>query len=149
MGDRAVIATKETFENNGIGIYLHYNGGRDFIEAFLRYCELKGYRPPDKDCYGWARLCQIISNYFGGTLSIGMATINNLDTNNGDNGTYIIEGWNIVDRKYFYGEDRNVSENRTKDLLVDIDSCQPPEEQLGALFIIKNCNIYGYRITEK
>lgn len=136
MGDRAVIATKETFENNGVGIYLHYNGGRDFIEAFLRYCELKGYRPPDKDCYGWARLCQIISNYFGGTLSIGMDTINNLDTNNGDNGTYIIEDWNIVDRVYFYDEEQN--SRKLTELLMEIDKCQPPEEQMGPIFIIKN-----------
>lgn len=26
MGNRAVITTEENFENNGIGIYLHWNG---------------------------------------------------------------------------------------------------------------------------
>ena len=39
MGNRAVITT----ENKKIGIYLHWNGGRDSVEAFLKYCELKNY----------------------------------------------------------------------------------------------------------
>ena len=47
MGNRAVITTKENFENNGIGIYLHWNGGRDSVEGFLEYCRRKGYRSPE------------------------------------------------------------------------------------------------------
>lgn len=27
------------------------------VGAFLEYCELRGFRPPDNDPYGWARLC--------------------------------------------------------------------------------------------
>ena len=75
MGNRAVITTKENFDNNGIGIYLHWNGGYDSVSAFLKYCELKGHRSPDTDCYGWARLCQVIGNFFGGTTSIGIDVI--------------------------------------------------------------------------
>ena len=37
MGNRAVITTKENMDNNGIGIYLHWNGGRDSVRAFLKY----------------------------------------------------------------------------------------------------------------
>jgi hypothetical protein len=85
MGNRAVITTKENFENNGIGIYLHWNGGYDSVSAFLKYCELKGYRTPDKDCYGWARLCQVIGNFFGGSTSIGIDVVNKLDCDNYDN----------------------------------------------------------------
>ena len=54
MGNRAVITTPE----RKIGLYLHWNGGRDTVEPLLRYCDLKGYRAPGSDSYGWARLCQ-------------------------------------------------------------------------------------------
>ena len=107
MGNRAVITTRENFENNGVGIYLHWNGGRDSVQAFLLYCKIKGYRAPDSDNYGWARLCQVIGNFFGGELSLGIDTVDHLDCDNYDNGVYIIEGWDIVDREYFNGTEQN------------------------------------------
>lgn len=70
MGNRAVITTSKDVEvdkSNDIGIYLHWNGGRDSVEAFLTYCRISGFRPPEHDCYGWARLCQVIANFFGDT----------------------------------------------------------------------------------
>lgn len=129
MGNRAVITTKENFENNGVGIYLHWNGGRDSVEAFLKYCELKQYRTPDNDCYGWARLCQVIGNFFGGSTSVGIDVVNNLDCDNWDNGVYIIEGWKIVDRKYFDGEEQ--MNYKLEEMLVDIDNSMPENEQIG------------------
>jgi hypothetical protein len=129
MGNRAVITSKENFENNGIGIYLHWNGGYDSVSAFLKYCELKGYRSPTSDNYGWARLCQVIANYFGGSTSIGIDVVNNLDCDNWDNGVYIIDGWEIVDRKYNrYGEHMNYN---LEDMLMDIDKAMPEGEQIG------------------
>lgn len=129
MGNRAVITSKENFENNGIGIYLHWNGGYDSVSAFLKYCELKGYRSPTSDNYGWARLCQVIANYFGGSTSIGIDVVNNLDCDNWDNGVYIIDGWEIVDRKYNrYGEQM---EYKLEDMLVDIDNSMPEKERIG------------------
>lgn len=136
MGNRAVITTKENMNHDGIGIYLHWSGGRDSVEAFLKYCELKGYRPPDRDNYGFARLCQVIANYFGGSTSIGIDTLWHLDLNNGDNGVYIIEGWNIVGRRYW---DESWGEQDKYDLtgiLLAIDESQPRKEQLGADFIL-------------
>lgn len=130
MGNRAVITTKENWKNGGVGIYLHWNGGRDSVEAFLKYCELKGFRSPSSDSsYGMARLCQVISNFFGGGLSVGINTLWHLDCNNFDNGVYIIEGWEIVDRAYFDGEEQN--EYDLNEMLWDIDQCQPKDEQLG------------------
>lgn len=129
MGNRAVITSKENFENNGIGIYLHWNGGRDSVEAFLKYCELKGYRSPTADNYGWARLCQVIGNFFGGSTSVGIDVVNSLDCDNWDNGVYIIKGWKIVDRKYFEGCEQN--NYKLEDMLMDIDSSMPEEEQIG------------------
>lgn len=129
MGNRAVITTREDFENNGIGIYLHWNGGRDSVEAFLKYCELKGYREPNKDNYGWARLCQVIGNFFGGTNSVGIDVISNLDCDNFDNGVYIIEGWKIVGREHFEGAEQ--MNYKLEDMLIDIDESMPKDEQLG------------------
>ena len=131
MGNRAVITTskaQETAEAKDIGVYLHWNGGRDSVEAFLKYCELKGYRAPSYDNYGWARLCQVIGNWFGGELCVGIDTCDRLDCDNNDNGVYIIEGWQIVGRQYFKG-----SEQRNYDLLamlLNINKAQPEKEQL-------------------
>ena len=128
MGNRAVITTKENFENNGIGVYLHWNGGYDSVSAFLKYCELKGYRSPSTDNYGWARLCQVIGNFFGGSSSVGIDVVNNLDCDNWDNGVYIIDGWEIVGRKYFEGEEQMHYD--LDEMLYEIDKKMPKEEQI-------------------
>ena len=130
MGNRAVITTKENYENNGVGVYLHWNGGRDSVSAFLKYCKLRGFRTGS---YGWARLCQIIGNFFGGSLSIGIDTVDRLDCNNGDNGVYLIDNWEIVGREHFDYTEQN-SYNET-DMLLHIDSKQPESERLGEEFI--------------
>lgn len=136
MGNRAIIQTRDSYEKEGIGIYLHWNGGRDSVEAFLKYCELRGFRPPDVDNYGWARLCQVIGNFFSGTFSIG---IDNFTKDAGewqDNGTYIIEGWKIVGRECW---DETWEEQNNYDLvhmLLEIDECQPAKDQLGRDFIL-------------
>ena len=131
MGNRAVItASKATdvAKSDDIGIYLHWNGGRDSVEAFLTYCKLQGFRSLGDD-YGLARLVQVIANFFGGSTSIGFGKCSELDCDNWDNGVYIVEGWDIVGRQYFEG-----SEQRGYDLeefLVAIDEAQPVEMQLG------------------
>ena len=129
MGNRAVITTKENFEDNGIGVYLHWNGGYDSVSAFLKYCEFKGYRTPDTDSYGWARLCQVIGNFFGGSTSVGIDTVDKLDCDNWDNGVYIIKGWEIVDRKYYKGQEQMNYE--LEEMLLEIDSAMPEAEQIG------------------
>lgn len=124
MGNRAVITTKD----KKIGVYLHWNGGRDSVEAFLAYCDLKDYRCPEQDCYGWARLCQVIGNFLGGSLSIGIDEYKKLDTDNYDNGVYVIEKWQIVDRLF-----KRNPEQKTHDLLAmmkEINKAQPKDEQL-------------------
>jgi len=133
MGNRAVITTLHNYNNDGVGVYLHWNGGRDSVEAFLEYMKLKRYRTPDTDCYGWARLCQVIGNFFGGTTSIGIDTVNNLDIHNGDNGVYIINGWDIVGRLHFDGGVEQ-SEYEMDYMLKAIDESQPPDERLGSDF---------------
>ena len=146
MGNRAVITTKKNFENNGVGIYLHWNGGYDSVSAFLKYCELKGYRSPCKDCYGWARLCQVIGNFFGGTTSIGIDTVDKLDCDNYDNGVYIIEDWKIVDRKHFEGTEQ--MEYDLQKMLLDIDESMPKDEQIGEYLKAKEINTSELKIGD-
>ena len=106
MGNRAVIAFQEenwnTVQPDSLGIYLHWNGGPESVTAFLDAAKELGVRREDE--YGAARLCQIIGNWFGGTLSIGIGPCRTMDTDNGDNGTYVVDlknhGWKIV--KSFY-----------------------------------------------
>ena len=136
MGNRAVITTRKAGFNpansDAMGVYLHWNGGRDSVEAFLAYCKLKKFRSPEHDNYGWARLCQVIGNYFGGGLSIGIGPCCTLDCDNLDNGTYIIANWEIVGRAYFEGREQN--EYNLNEMLMDIDEAQPVRSQLGKDF---------------
>ena len=117
MGNRAVITTRKAgfdpANSNAMGVYLHWNGGRDSVEA-------------------WARLCQVIGNYFGGGLSIGIGPCCTLDCDNLDNGTYIIADWEIVGRAYFEGREQN--EYNLNEMLMDIDDAQPVHSQLGKDF---------------
>ena len=85
MGNRAVIQ----IEGNELGIYLHWNGGVESVLAFLEAAKQLGVRDPiNDDAYCLARLTQIIGNFFGGTLSLGLGLANKLDDS--DNGTYVI-----------------------------------------------------------
>lgn len=83
MGNRAVITTRKDLKD--IGVYLHWNGGRDSVEGFLTYCKIKGFRPPEHDNYGWAYLCMTIGNFFGGEgFSLGIDVASKLDCDNWD-----------------------------------------------------------------
>lgn len=151
MGNRAVITTNNNLGEVGysdkvkhyysdgvdlqdrkdkVGIYLHWNGGRDSVQAFLVYCNIKGYRDPAEDNYGMARLIQVISNFFGGSNSIGVDTLNHLDCDNYDNGVYIIgPGWQIIDRVYFEGQEQNGYD--MLNMLQSINKAQPEKERLN------------------
>lgn len=101
MGNRAVVTFKDEDEpmENWVSIYLHWNGGRDSIESFLNTAKHFGVRG---DSYGVARLTQIICNFFDGTLSVGVGLYKRLDTENWDNGVYVIDDkFNIIDRLHF------------------------------------------------
>jgi len=101
MGNRAVIAfvnDKGEQDKNSVGIYLHWNGGRDSVEGFLQTAKDYGLR---SGSYGVARLTQIIGNCFPGTLSVGVDMMNKLDCDNYDNGVYWVDKqFNIVGREY-------------------------------------------------
>ena len=128
MGNRAVITT-DKFNENNVGIYLHWNGGRDSIEAFLKYCQLRGFRTPETDNYGWARLTQIIANFIGEDLSVGIDKCKNLDCDNSNNGVYLIKDWKITGRKYQKGTEQK--EYKLLEMLLAIDKQQPKADRLG------------------
>lgn len=147
MGNRCVIVnwvkdeTKEEFEKyfrsgegirrgeDAIGIYLHWVGGYDCVNAFLTYCKMRGFRSTNEDNYGWARLIQVISNYLGGDTGIGVGPIRTLDCDNWDNGVYLIKDWEIKGRNFFEGEEQ--TEYSLVEMLQEIDKKQPENERLG------------------
>lgn len=137
MGNRAVITASKALsvkDSNDLGVYVHWNGGRNSVEGFLEYCKLQGFRCPESDSYGYARLVQVIANFFGaGGLSVGIDKCCKLDCENWDNGVYIIENWEIVDRKYHEGHEQQ--EYDLIDMLLEIDENQPKNMQLGEKFI--------------
>ena len=104
MGNRAVITT----EAKKIGVYMHWNGGRDSVGPLVHYCKILGVRKPEDCVYGFARLCQVIGNFFNDEqcLSVGIGPLDELDCDNGDNGLYIIKDWEIVGREFFTGSEQ-------------------------------------------
>ena len=111
MGNRAVIAFGD--KPTDTGIYLHWNGGRASVEAFLGAAKELGVRAND-GCYMPARLCQIIGNWFGGALSLGVGPLKELDCDNHDNGMYIIDGkLNIIGRRHNRPEAEETNAEKT------------------------------------
>lgn len=98
MGNRAVIAV----EGSKVGVYLHWNGGPESVAAFLRAAKDLGIRTPKSDTsHFYARFVQMIGNFFGGTTSIGIDVLESLETDNGDNGLYIInDAFEVIDRQF-------------------------------------------------
>jgi len=123
MGNRAVITIKENNipQEDWQSLYLHWNGGRDTVEPLLHVAKLYGIRCQADPSYAIARLSQLTGNTLGGTLSIGVGTYKQLDTDNADNGVYVVKDWEIVDREYHHGLEQQeydfnemVSEIRSK-----------------------------------
>lgn len=124
MGNRAFIY----FKGQDTGIYLHWNGGRDSVQGFLSYCQLRGFRFND---YGVARMAQIVGNFFGGDLSVGVQSTKGMSPsqfNPGDNGVYIVDNWEIVGRypRGTYEQDRYT----LIDMMNDINKAQPVRDRL-------------------
>ncbi len=127
MGNSAVIK----FVGQSIGVYLHWNGGRDSVEAFLEYCKLRGFRTDD---YGVARFAMVVGNFFGGGLSVGIIrTDRRLDKlDYGDNGVYIVKNWEIGGRYPKGIHEQN--EYDRMDMMKAIDEAQPEKDRLGSDF---------------
>jgi len=128
MGNRAMISFKEDGQDKQLApsIYLHWQGGRDSVEAFLAASQTLGIRGNDATyCIG--RMAQVIGNALGGTLSLGVGCYGNFGTEWLDHGVYWIKDWEIVDRELpSFFEDGEFKEQR------DYDHKQLVEEILEA-----------------
>lgn len=129
MGNRAIIIGTEA----ELAIYLHWNGGRDSVEAFLKYAKLQQY-PSLNSTSGVVAFTTMISNFFkspGLSVDIFIASgEQSLDV--GDNGVYVVDkNFNIVGRKHFNGVEQQ--HHKLEEMLKGIDEAQPEEMQLGEL----------------
>lgn len=102
MGNRATITTAP-FDRQNAAIYVHWNGGRESVEAFCAAAKELGYRSPDcDDSYAIARLTGLICTFFGleDDTSIGLGTVDQLIGAGDDNGCWVIGGdWEIVEHR--------------------------------------------------
>lgn len=143
MGNRAVI--KPVGKN--IGVYLHWNGGIDSVTAFLKYCELKGFRSFD-DAYGMARFCQVVGNFFGGGLSVGIETDVSISKEYAewlDNGIYVVKDWDIVEHLYSSEGREGYDLNQ---MLKEIDKKQPPTERLYDFLDAEEVNALDLKVGD-
>lgn len=147
MGNRAVITTVGATDNT-TGIYLHWNGGVNSIEAFCAYCDMKGFRSPDNDCYGWAYLATVIGNFFGDGLSLGVDRIKSLDTDNYDNGVYYLKGWKIVGRSEGYPQQLETNKAHLYEFLLEINSVQGKKIKVSKAEIKRYCKQHNIPIEE-
>lgn len=129
MGNRAIIIGTEA----KLAIYLHWNGGRDSVEAFLEYAKLQQY-PSLNTTSGVVAFTSMVSNFFGSPGSsvdiFIVAQQQSLAV--GDNGVYVVDkNFDIVERKYFTGIEQR--HHKLADMLKAIDEAQPEAMQLGEL----------------
>jgi hypothetical protein len=157
MGNRAVITVPQsTWKDKACkehkckraGLYLHWNGGRDSVEGFIKYCSIMEFRDTGlDDTYALARLTQICANFIGGGLSVGVGALEHLDCNNYDNGVYIIgKGWRIVGREHHKGAEQ--SKYKLLNMLDEINAKQPEEYQ-KVYAVWREVNVVNGEIVKK
>lgn len=116
MGNRAVITwsdTKQPKVSTDLGIYLHWNGGIESVQAFLEYAKENGLpNPSDDEQYGLARMIQMIGNFLGDFSGLGVGPLKELDCDNWDNGTYFCKDFNIIRRMYCDGRENVLSTDK-------------------------------------
>jgi hypothetical protein len=123
MGNRAVIQFGDA--KDAMGIYLHWNGGEESVRAFLEAGRV--YEIRYSEDYGVARLAQIIGNFFGGSLSVGVGLARKLDQDNGDNGTYIIDDeGHIKGRKFKPEREEPFNEEKYQGVLDEVLKLNDP-----------------------
>lgn len=100
MGNRAVIALKAV---PTIGVYVHWNGDPEQVQAILDDVSKYARKPGDDASYALARLVEACCNAVAPRkeTSVGVELLTNLDCDNGDNGLYWIgDDWKIVGREH-------------------------------------------------
>lgn len=104
MGNRALITLEPlTKENKVIGIYVHWNGGIESVQAIADVCKERGFHAPDDNLtYALARFIGVWHEFFGVTdgLSLGVMMVDwqNVKDSWLDNGVYTIgKDWKVIE----------------------------------------------------
>jgi len=103
MGNRAVME----FEGSEIGIYLHWNGGRNSVEKFLKRTRDILICTSNHEVDSLVeKVASVIDKCLGENSAV-VGEVKFLDQDNYDNGTYIINrSLHIVGRRYFSGSEQ-------------------------------------------
>ena len=124
MGNRAFIAHQSAPN----GIYLHWNGGMDSIKPLLDYCALVDpYGGFNEGVGGLVTFVTVANNMLGSSIHI---EDNSASLMLEDNGTYWVEGWEIVGREtpeYFTQEQDS---HDYWDMMMAIATHQPRARQI-------------------
>ncbi len=130
MGERGVITTQKDLDENGIGVYLHWLGSPEDVYPLLEYCRIRGFRLPENDSYGYARLIQVATNVSGGEgLSVDVNRVDKLDMQNWNNGVYVIRGWKVEKRLYCDEDEDDIY--GFYDTMEGLDNAQPADQRIG------------------
>jgi hypothetical protein len=102
MGNRAVITFSE--DSTSPCIYLHWNGGRASIEAFIKSAKHLGLQVCNKqnETFVMDQFAEMLATHFFDTkigLTVYREQYGRADKDNGDNGVYVLdENLNICKR---------------------------------------------------
>lgn len=128
MGNRGVITP--SMQPSAPSIYLHWNGGRASVEAFLEAARRLGLRRLAEDpTADMDRLAELIArHYFGGAVgfTVYRQKLENADTSNMDNGTFVIDRGLRVIHRYGAGWQREeVNAEKTREIVDHITQRAP------------------------
>lgn len=126
MGNRAVITFST--RKNAPSIYLHWNGGRASVEAFLQSARLLGLRYCDNETETIEKLAQMMARAFFG-VDVGMTVYvqpyGNADTDNYDNGTYVLNRDLSIKSRKFLRRSEEINTEKTRMIIEQIISRAP------------------------
>lgn len=118
MGNRAVIS----FSTNPTSpsLYLHWNGGRASIEGFLAGCMAAGYTSTGNQTQDMDQIEHRLRPFFarnGECMSIYRQPVGRADTDNWDNGWYILDQTTlIITGRLHKRHDEEVNADKTTDI---------------------------------
>lgn len=130
MSKSAVIKIDKT----PLCIYTKWYGTFVDVVAYANYAKLRDFGTPEVDPSGITSLIQVMTNCSGGGFGLEVMPYEDSKKYETDNGTYILEDWDVIDIEGHRGSEHSMSDDLIE-RLIQIDACQPKPLQLGAEFI--------------
>ena len=140
MGNRAVITFSTA--KSAPCIYLHWNGGLASVLGFLEGCKSLGYFNAGSQSKNMDQLEEMIRPFFASNnerLSIYRETYGTADTDNWDNGVYVLDQTTLeVKRRLFKRNADEVNSEKTEAIrqtIIALNSaprCRYQEERVAA-----------------